>query len=268
MDFQFDQNDFAKQINQLGRLVRKDAATLLRDQTRLFVADAAALTPPTSDTPLGAAGASRRVSSLPGLSLAARKQGQDAVARDIRKLFLAFEDLQMAQGESKLAVNLRALFRASNYGTALQVLERCGVRVDSIEARATVETLNRHRDRRGRVIRGRRVLVRDGRSILRLIRQQQGEVGRAKAGWKTAADALGLKLPRWIAKHNEPGIFSATGTGDKMAYVVGNALGYAQKMDRTAQIMARAYRNRLRNLRAQIEVMTAKAARKAGARVK
>lgn len=265
MDFQIDSRDFARQLNQLSRIVRKDTGTLLRDQTRLFVADAAALTPPTGNTPLGAAGAARRASALPGLSLEARKQGQDTVAREISRLFLSFDDLKLAQGDSKLAANLRSLMQASRFGTALQVLERAGIKLDSVEAKATVETLNRHRDRRGRVIRGRRVLVRDGRSILRLIRTQQGAVGRAKAGWKKAADALGLRLPRWITKHEEPGIFATEGTGAKLAYVVGNALGYAQKLDRTAKIMDRAYRNRLRNLRAQLEAVMAKAARKSGA---
>ena len=268
MDFQFDQRDFSKQLDRLRRVVRKDTGELLRAQTRLFVADACALTPPTGGNPLGAAGTARNATSLPGNSLSARKQGQDAVARDIRRLCLSFDDLEMAKGEGRMAVNLRGLLRAGQYGTALQVLDRAGVRVESIEATATVEVLNRHRDRRGRVVRGRRVLVRDGRSIVRLLRSQQALVGRAKAGWKRAADALGLRLPRWITRHEEPGIFTEQGRGDNRSIIVGNALGYAQKLDQTANIMNRAYRNRLRNLRAQVEAATAAAARKAGARVK
>lgn len=263
MDFQLDTRDFARQLDRLGRLVGKDTDSLLRAQARLFVADASALTPPTGDNPLGNAGQSRRAASLPGNSLAARNQGQNAVARDIRRLFVAFEDMEIGKGDSRLGKSLWKLLRAGNYGTALQVLEKAGLTFAHIERLATAETLNRFRDRRGRVPRGPRVLVVDKRSIARLVRQQQGLVGRAKAGWKTAADALGLRLPRWIARHSEPGIFSESGRAGQRSIVVGNALAYAQKMDRTAHIMARAFRNRIRNLRAQLEAVTRQAARKA-----
>lgn len=266
MDFKLEQRDFARQIDRLARATRKETKDVLRQQARLFVADAAALTPPTGNTPLGAEGVARNPRSLPGLSLAARKQGQDAVARDARKLFANFEALEISKSETKLAKSVRVLMKQARFDEAKKLLEKAGLRFDGVVAKATVDTLNRHRDAKGRVIKGRRVLVRDGRSILSLTRAQQKLVGRAKAGWKKAAEALGFKLPAWIGKHEEPGIFSTEGGGDRTAYVVGNALSYAQKMDASARIMARAYRNRLKLLPKQLEHALRASARKSGAR--
>lgn len=261
MSFTLDGPSFTRDLRKLAVVMKQSAHDALRQQSRLFVADACALTPPTGDNPLGAAGARRNATSLPGNSKAAQRQGQQVVGREIRRLFVALSDLEVFRSEGKFGKSLRTLSQRGNWPEVLKLLERAGFSFTEVAPRATAEILNRHRDRKGRVIRRRSVLVRDGRSIERLVRQQQALVGRAKAGWVTPARALGLKLPAWITKHNEPGSFTQEGSGDKLSITVANTLGYAQKLDASANIMNRAWRNRARNLKQQVESALAATAR-------
>lgn len=270
--FSFAQDKFARDIRRLAQLTRKEAPQVLKSVTRRVVADACALTPPTGKTPLGAAGQARRVADLPGNSKEAETQGKRAIDRDARQLFRGIDSLRMANEETKLGQNLRRLLRAGRFIELQELLKKLGVHVADIQDKASIGTLDFYRDARGRIrrqgARARFVLVRDERSIARVIRLKQSLVGTAKSGWREAAAMVGLRLPAWIRKHGGKGIAVPAGTGDKTTFTVGNAVRYIQRAGREERIMERALANARRNLPLQIEAILKRKAKGAGFRVK
>jgi hypothetical protein len=270
--FSFAQDKFAQDIKRLAQLTRKTAPEILKQAARAVVADACALTPPTGKTPLGAAGGKRTLASLPGNSKEAEKQGKDAIARDARSLFRPIDSLRLANEDTKLGQNLRRLLRAGRFVELQELLRKLGVHVADIQHDASVGTLDFYRDARGRIrrkgTRARFVLVRNERSIARVIRVKQALVGTAKSGWRAAAAMVGLRLPAWISKHGGTGIASASNSPDKPEFTVGNAVRYIQRAGREEKIMERAIGNVRRNLPLQIEAILKRKARGAGFRAK
>lgn len=270
--FSFAQDKFAQDIRRLAQLTRKEAPAVLKSAARVVVADACALTPPTGKTPLGAAGSARKVTSLPGNSKTAETQGKDAIDWDAKQLFRTVDSLRLANEETKLGQDIRRLLRAGRFIELQELLRKLGVHVADIQDKASIGTLDFYRDSRGRIrrkgARARFVLIRDGRSIARVIRVKQSLVGTAKSGWRKAAALVGLTLPAWIRKHGGAGIANQAGTGEKTTITVGNAVRYIQRAGREDKIMEKALANARRNLPLQIEAILKKKAKGAGFRVK
>lgn len=264
----FAQDKFARDVQRLAKLTRKETPAVLKSVARALVADACALTPPTGKTPLGAAGSNRRVTALPGNSKEAEQQGKKAIERDANQLFRTVESLKMADKDRPVGRTIRRLLRAGRFIELQELLRKLGVHVADILPQATIGTLDFYRDARGRIrrkgVRARFVLVRDGRSIARVIRVKQALVGTAKSGWRKAADLVGLRLPAWIRKHGGAGIAAQSGTNDQTVFTVGNAVRYIQRAGREENIMERALANARRNLPLQIEAVLKKKARGAG----
>jgi hypothetical protein len=78
-------------------------------------------------------------------------------------------------------------------------------------------------------------------------------VGSAKAGWETAARALGVPLPDWVSRHETPGRFKDDSrNADEPAYEISNDVVFADDFEHL-RILERALANRERSMRGRIE---------------
>jgi hypothetical protein len=280
--FSFAQDKFAQDIKRLAQLTRKTAPDILKQAARAVVADACALTPPTTNNPLGAAGLNRKLTSLPGNSKAAEEQGKKAIARDVNRLFIPVDQFLSdrvvraagIQNSESVARRLKRMVSAGRWFDADKLMRKLKLKYypAEIAKNATVDLLNKYRDANGRIRRqgARRqgILIANERSMPRVIRIKQKLVGTAKSGWRKAADMVGLRLPAWIRKHDGTGIASASNSPDKPEFTVGNAVRYIQRAGREEKIMERAIGNVRRNLPLQIEAILKRKARGAGFRAK
>ena len=64
------------------------------------------------------------------------------------------------------------------------------------------------------------------------MREKRALVGKLKAGWLPAAQALGVSLPAWITRHGGRGrILDRTGDPDNPEIVLANSVSYASAQE-------------------------------------
>lgn len=144
-----------------------------------------------------------------GMTLAEKKTGEAAVARDIGNVFksaAAIFELLKAEDE-KLAKSWYALVKQGGYGQAEKLLREKSKITDRnapIFAPLDPRFHDNARGRGGRVNRHRAAqIVPDGKSIKSYIKEVQQRVGFGKAGWITAGNQIGrvTRVPGWITRH-------------------------------------------------------------------
>lgn len=144
-----------------------------------------------------------------GMTLAEKKTGEAAVARDIGNVFAsaaAIYELLKVENE-KLAKAWYALVKQGGYGHAEKLLRQHSKLRDRnapIFAPLDPEFHQRSRNRYGNVSRQRIAqIVPDAKEIKTYIKQRQQLVGFAKAGWISAGSQLGkvTRVPGWITRH-------------------------------------------------------------------
>jgi hypothetical protein len=267
--FELDYSRWSDATKQLIAATGRDATDLLRAESRLFCQDCAKLTPPTAKQPF--------TESLN----AQRRQGEKAIATDIRKLFLDPLTLDFVKSHPKIlqaltqylngtrlrsaAVSAAATPAArllksvqasatSPEACAITLLHRIGLKIPIVQ-QATAEYHARNRDPRGRVIGKRKVCVLQPKSIDKLIKDKQKLVGYAKSGWNFAASRLGLNLPAWITRHPGQGIYKEDRSQDGalQAITIGNTIPFIQRAGRDLRIMARALGRRTESMQHRLE---------------
>lgn len=157
-----------------------------RENARGVIKHAVAVTPPASITESGT-----------GWNVAigqkAKKQGEEAIKRDLKKIFVRVVIEHKRQEE----------------WPDLQVLYR------------------QHRGRNGRIT-GRRKYHVDETKLAKLTKDLQAHVGYLASGWLPAARELGAKgIPAWITRHNAPGNVAFRTNGGRMLITVTNACKFA-----------------------------------------
>lgn len=207
----------------------RDLAQAIRDQARLLTRDLIGGTPPFGKH------AFRRSSNEFGAGESyneQRKIGEAAVRRDVRKVFQPFKQYAAFIGKKfnnpKLEQYLLKLGRQSD----TQQLERIFKKWmwhPKIKTTATRPDHIKRRDRRGRVKRATNTFILDERSRVNYEKQAISHVGKAKAGWVKAAQALGLSsIPNWITRHSSPGLFQDSTTDlTHPSVMIGNLVDYA-----------------------------------------
>lgn len=143
-----------------------------------------------------------------GMTLAEKKTGEAAVARDIGNVYksaAAIFDLLKHEDE-KLAKAWYKLVKDGGYGQAEKLLRTFNIRDRNAAIFAPLDPSfhDDSRNRRGRVSRHRAAqIVPDAREIKNYIKQRQQMVGFGKAGWITAGSQLGkvTRVPAWITRH-------------------------------------------------------------------
>lgn len=86
-------------------------------------------------------------------------------------------------------------------------------------------------------------------------KQIKARVGFAKDGWSTAAKRVGLKVQRWIARHDAPGGYQAKlGKGVRDKFIqFSNAVSYIKETGLANRIISQVYKNRQKRMESQVK---------------
>lgn len=249
-------------LNEL-RGYRKDAAKLLRREVKLMVKEVSKFTPPFS-------------SATSQESFAAqRKVGENATARDITKVFrpLApknperfgnhYKPLRIFQNPDK---NMQALLKSRKPQAIENFLSKIGIKAQVFK-KVNPHMHENMRDRRGRVNRKKYLAnyILQESSWNGYVRKKLKQVGSAKSGWAAAARGAGVSLSNWITRHKGQGEWKDE-TGNHRMFqriIFGNKVPWIQATGAALRIMERAFRNRGRNIRREMEELLSARARKA-----
>lgn len=241
----FDPREFSRAATDLMAAQRKSGAEIIKQQGRLFVRDVVRATPP-----FGSHAFSQ------GSSNVGRRIGEAAVSRDISKVFVTPSRLRvLSQPQNpKLYERLKKVIRSGDTAAVEAIFRNLNIHVKGVLLAASRDVHKRSLNKRGHYMRGNSYFVLRENSVKQYIRQEQSHVGRAKAGWARAAAGLGEKLPNWITRHSEPGLFiDDTANGDKPSVTIGNLVDYAQQFEGQLNIVQAALQNRVRSMRTQTE---------------
>ena len=260
-------------INELNANLRryieasgKDCAEAVKDEARLFVVALMRATPPFGNHTFTQRGENSESWNDQ------RKIGEGAVVRDMGRAFQEFNKLAIiAKPENpKLAEQLQKYSRRGMADKIEEVLGKLHFR-NKVEVQATAEMHDNQRTKRGRVAKGTiRTIILRAQTLARLLKSRLADVGKAKAGWLLAANALGAKgIPNWIRRHAgaTAGLFEDN-TGNKSApsITMGNLIEYAEQFPSEPFEAATEYRKN--QIEKKIERVIAASARKHGAKVR
>lgn len=238
---------FERELKRLAIAGRRGLVDVVRQQGRLFVQDAARLTPPTGRNPQRESWAAQR------------QAGRSAVERDVRRAFLEVNELKIRN--PKLKARLRGYTLERDFGKLSLVLRRMKITAP-LAFRPTEQLHNSRRDRRGRVSSSKhRVIVLEKGSVARFAALKQKAVGLAKSGWTRAASALKAKLPGWVTAGGGPGVIEQRLSGPGPAIIVGDTVSYIQPSGSRLRVVQRALDVRAERMRNQAEAILKKAMR-------
>ena len=254
----------ADQLKKLNAALGQTMEETINGQAKLLVRDCVKATPPF--TP------GKNFSE----SLAKQKLvGGQAVQRDLARVFREAGGYKRLT-EGRLARRIAKLVMRGDEAKAVEELRFNKVNVQGIERRPTKALWNQQRNKRGQVPfrKDQGFIVHDGQIpeflakpfsatnrpndpiLIEMLDERLARVGNAKSGWVTAAESLGLKLPRWIKRQKGAafGVFKREGRGVKHAVTVGNGVPYIQDTGKELGIIRWAMKNRERNIEKQIRM--------------
>jgi hypothetical protein len=244
-----DTRPFSQALVLLASAAQRAESDVLRQQARLLVKDCARMTPPCGRSALTESYAQQR------------RTGLKALARDVKRVFQPMENtvkgLNTAEANSKPGftgepVGTRALryARTGQLDKLNELLKHFKFRRRAVKD-ATVALFKSARtiSHRTRTI-NQRFVVTNPRSIAAATKAEGAEIGKAKAGWVRAAEALGEKLPSWILKHRSPGLYVPKLTGPVQSITVGNLVDYIQEAGASLKIIQRGLDRRVKAMQA------------------
>lgn len=207
-----------------------------------------------------------------GMSLAEKKTGEAAVARDIGNVYksaAAIFDLLKLENKN-LAKGWYRLVKDGAYGEAERMLRASSLRDRNAAIFQPLDP-DFHRDarnRRGRVNRHRVAqIVPDAKEIKAYIKQRQQLVGFGKAGWITAGNQIGRvnRVPAWITRHvgKAPGSAIDNTKGIDPHVTLTNSVGYISEILKPSEIASALDMQREKMIH-HIEHVLASEAQKAG----
>ncbi len=237
-ELELDASEFAtfeRQTQRLAAAIGRPAGEVLREETRLLVQDLLASTPPFG-----------RHGFLEDLE----KQyfiGRRAVRRDIRRVFRPVTTLRAWRQPVNPRVK-RELARAVRKGDTATVAKILKFHNSRVIARAVAALHQRARNDAGTVPADFRwYVVLDEQSIRDYETEVFERIGKAKAGWETAARAVGVPVPEWIARHSTPGRFREVNGPDGPSIEIANEVEYGDKFDEL-RILERALARREKSM--------------------
>jgi hypothetical protein len=267
-DFTFDTSKFERSLKRFAFHSRKSGAEVLKNQARLLVRDAVALTPPNSGK--GAGGKKRGEAAIAGDMFGGRTVNvggfrakargffeimqKPGIERDEIVSFLTTKDGRVYGVEKRL-------YRP-NASAGEMIAHRDQYRSKSTGqmSKAGLRTLDvgRHRfiDR----------MVVTPAAANRMLKELYRRVGYLAGGWNAAAKKLGLRLPNWIAnKTANNGACIEVLAGNQLSITISNKVRFAGKVKGLRSRIQSALNNRARAMDRQLRDMALKgAAKRAG----
>ena len=257
-----DHGHWSSQVRKLNRVMKQTMEQTLRGQAKLFTRDAIRFTPPFGDAPIMEPFAKQL------------EIGREAVFRDRKRVFVEASSMR------ELCVGRfgREITRLVANGKSAQANELLMTKLkrqnDGLQMSALGMTWQGKRNKRGVVPKGNRpTILHDGvqptynptlnglktlpedPELRRILERKLANVGAAKSGWVKAAASLKLPLPGWIkkGKGTASGTYHETGSNERFGVEVRNNVPFIQATGRELKIVARAWKNRERNIQKQIE---------------
>ncbi len=122
-------------------------------------------------------------------------------------------------------------------------------------ARATKAIHDKNRNAKTGRVKARRpsVLVGSDKSVETYIKSASKRIGKAKSGWHMALEKYGQKAASWTGQARAEGIAPDESGNGKLAHVIGNRIGYIQRVGEELRIMQRAVTSQVGNLAKRIE---------------
>lgn len=249
---EFDNSVLRKRIVALNGALKKEPPEIIRRVARQWVEMCIRLTPPVGKNPF---------SETPGAAL---EVGREAIKRDIERVFVPAEILEMIGPQASPASDVgKAFWRAARRGRmdeANKILKANGLEYAAVTR--TVDPAFHKRQRRrvnGRVMRTpQRHLVTNAGRIQTYIREVQKKIGFARSGWKEAAINLKVRprhFPAWASRHSGRGKYQGRLSGFHPFIIFGNLVGYIQRAGRSLNIMRKSHRKILKNLEQELVVL-------------
>ncbi|MCM8526668.1 MAG: hypothetical protein NE327_09145 [Lentisphaeraceae bacterium] len=176
----------SKALKDLAEHSRRDIQKILIDQAKLFCVDLIHVTQPW------------------GRGTKAKKVGEGAVAKDIRKVYLNEFDLyEMIKKESEESAKAFYYYlKKGDMRRAGQIASKVNIQLNSFDYG------RKHKQKRsrntGKVTSTLKNTFAENKDIIDYTNNIKKNVGFAKAGWAHAAKALGghSKIPAWVKRHN------------------------------------------------------------------
>lgn len=256
-----DHGHWSSQVRKLNRIMKQTMEETLRGQGKLFVRDAIRFTPPFGDAPITEPYATQL------------EIGREAVFRDRKNVFKEASSIK-ALCIGRFGENITKLVSTGKTAEANTLLmKELNVRNSGLQMSVLAPTWKKARDRRGRVRGVYPFILHDGvlpdynpglndlrampddPELRRLLNEKLERVGSAKSGWAKAAASLKLSLPRWVkkGKGTASGTYHETGSNSAFGVEIRNNVPFIQATGRELKIVARAWKNRERNIEKQIE---------------
>ncbi|MFK5920909.1 MAG: hypothetical protein QM496_01915 [Verrucomicrobiota bacterium] len=212
-ELHFETGEFNRSVERFMKYSKKSLEEVMKAQAKSIVKTLISVTPPGSEGVSGQA---------------AKKQGEAAVERDIRRV--------LAPASAKFA--------------------RKGVDLKQVH--------QKRRNFRGRVNkRGVVHLVPKG-EFTRYLRERKKKVGFLAGGFNTAAAKLGYKPPAWIWRHSSPGAVKIRVSGRGINVLITNKVKFAGNVKGIERRMDFAMKTQSERMHSQVDYFLENAARKAG----
>lgn len=176
-----------KKLRQVPREAGQIIAKAIEVDARGFIKDIVAITPP----------------AMGKANVAAKKRGEAAVARDIRRVYATPGKLyeMIRAKDTRLAAAFWAAVQKKDWNRSSSIARSAGV-PDLIDFASDDGAAHQSRRRHGKVTSTRPSFgVRDQRYLAAYIKQQQSRVGLLSAGFKAGAEKLRVSLPAWVSRH-------------------------------------------------------------------
>ncbi len=251
-----------KALRELAAMTDQTLDETLKQQAKLAVKDAVSLTPPFQK--FGSATSRKHL-----------KAGENAIRRDLAN---AFAQAPESLIEAQIAAN------GSNRWITRELRKKDGTvfLTDWAIASTSISDMERHHKdllrsgsssggkggrNRGRIAGGGKFDKTIGRwkEEIRMVVPPAKwakyrdkvfkRIGFAKDGWSNAAKQVGLKMQRWIARHNAPGGYQAKlGKGVREKFIqFSNGVSYIKETGLASRIIAQVYKNRQKRMESQVK---------------
>lgn len=227
LDQQALQNVFNK-VQQYSIFTKKSLTDLVNQNMRLLVKDLIGLTPPDS-----------------------RKQGEDAVARDIAKTMETFDTKQ-----GKLGKKFAQLAAERKYGEINKIMD--GIPAfkgrEAVEFDPMIHEKRRQMHTSIEIAKGPSKMILDDKKYKRYVKEVQSRVGKLKASWMAAANHFGVNMTSWINRHyyyaGRVGTCDVKNTDTSMSIVIRNSAKGTNGIKRGVNW---AVKNRVREIQERIQ---------------
>ena len=254
-----DTRGLSKALRELAAVTDKTLDETLKQQAKLAVKDAISLTPPFQK--FGSATSRKHL-----------KAGESAIERDLNNVFTPSNESFIDSAITANNGSRRFITRKHRKKDGTVFLTDWAIASTSM---SEMEPFHKSRLRsgnasgrgRGRIKGGGKGTKDTGRwkeqhrmvvpynNLAKYAKQIKARVGFAKDGWSTAAYKLGLKVQRWISRHDAPGGYQAKlGKGVREKFIqFSNAVSYIKDTGLESRILKQVYANRQKRMESQVK---------------